>query len=497
LKIHFLTLSLIILISCKKGTSNNEQTVPPVNTEAIQVSVNASNVIRTLTGNEVGINIDYLMDDAVLPGQNYSITAQSILKLGTKFLRYPEGESADNFLFRKPPYTSATPQAAYCNFPATHSRFYNGDLSAKDDVLDFDEYMTVCKTTGATPLIVVAYDSMYSTSDCGLKPTREQLLTNAKEWVRYANVTMDYNVKYWMIGNESWNDPNYNGRVTAATYANDIADFVDVMRSVDPTIKIIANGRSDWWPTILQSSSVSKIDYLAASNYLPSGFSGYDYYSNFEGNLNPELSSAVEAIYNYTTGEDKNRIGVILSEYNSIDYSNSGWKSLNNLGHALANFQMLADAILQPKLFSACLWNTRWITNGEQPNNLYDALNSKGNLNASGTSLSILGNNLLNKMVSTTSDAGNIKVYASYDGDKKLNVFLLNKSKSVQKIKLNTIKYLSTFSFQKWEFKSDNVEDFYPTWTKSGGISVGNPEIDINLTANSVTMIEMRNNEGF
>ncbi len=491
-KVIFSVFLLFAVISCTIGNRRNHNLDTAAKNEIVEITVDASKTIRLLSGIEVGINVSYLMDDAVLAGQNFTKTAQAIKSMGAKFLRYPGGEKSDNYLFSKPPYTKAAPQAAYCNFPAQDSRFFNGDLSAKGAVLDFDEFMEVCKTTEATPFIVVAYDCMYSTDTCGVKPTREQLLINAKEWVRYANITKKYGVKYWMIGNESWNNPKYNGKISPSVYAEDIVAFADEMRSVDPSIKIVANGRGDWWQTLLQSKAVSKIDYLASSNYLPEGFTGYNFFSSFNGNLIYEITSAVSAIDTYASGGDKDRIGVILSEYNSTDYFNSGWKSDNTLGHALANFKMLADAVVQPKLLSACLWNTRWVTNADQPNRLFDAVDANGNLNATGTALGIFGNNLLNKMVVASSSVQYIKVYATYDGDKKLNIFLLNKAEIGKAVKLNTLKYLKKSSFQRWEFKANSVQDTAPTWLKSDNVQSGDDSIELNLPANSVTMIELR-----
>ena len=67
------------------------------------------------------------------------------------------------------------------------------------------------------------------------------MLTNAVEWVRYANIKKKYGVKYWMIGNESWNNSEYNGSVSPAKYADDLEDFARAMKAVDSSIKIIAN----------------------------------------------------------------------------------------------------------------------------------------------------------------------------------------------------------------------------------------------------------------
>ena len=489
MKAFFVTIIFLAGLSCKKSKPTIPPVTPPV-AVPISVSVNVQNTIRFLNGLECGINLNYLMDDAVLAGQTLANTANTINSMGAKFLRYPGGEKSDNYLFGKPPYISAEAQAAYCNFPATDTRFYNGDLTAKAAVLDFDEYILVCRQTGATPFVVVAYDAMYSTNTCGEKPTKAQLLANAKEWVRYANLTKNYAVKYWMIGNESWNNPDYNGKVSPGVYATDIAAFADTMRSIDPSIKIIANGKSDWWQTILQSNVVSKIDYLAASNYLPDGFTSYDYYRSFTGDLNTEISAAVAAISNFATPADSSRLEIIVSEYNAIEYYNRGWQNKNNLGHALASFQMLGDAILQPKLFSACLWNTRWITNAEQTDNLFDAVNATGGLNATGKALGIFGNNLFNKMVATTSDNQLVKLYASYDSTTTaMNIFMINKDQVSQPVKINIPNYAKT-NANVWVLKGNSETDTNPTWTQLSNVSVVNNAVTLTLQATSITMIK-------
>jgi hypothetical protein len=79
---NFLILSLfVICISCSKKNLPLASIVPPV-TKTIGIAIDAKNIIRNLTGVEVGINLNYLMDDAVLPGQTFATTIYAISKNG-------------------------------------------------------------------------------------------------------------------------------------------------------------------------------------------------------------------------------------------------------------------------------------------------------------------------------------------------------------------------------------------------------------------------------
>jgi alpha-L-arabinofuranosidase len=89
----------------------------------------------------------------------------------------------------------------------------------------------------------------------------------AAAWVRYANVTKGYGVKYWEIGNEIWGDW-VRGHSDAETYARNYKRYYDAMRAVDPTIRFIAVGDNDmdWNRTVLRRVG-RYIDYLAIHHY--------------------------------------------------------------------------------------------------------------------------------------------------------------------------------------------------------------------------------------
>ena len=108
------------------------------------------------------------------------------------------------------------------------------------------------------------------------------------------------------------------------------------MKSIDPTIKIIVNGRgTTWWQTLLQSNASNYIDYLGVSCYPVYNYTGgYETYRTTSPNLLNEAQTAVNAINTYAFAADKLRIKVITTEFNSIDFGN-GWSNANDLGHAL------------------------------------------------------------------------------------------------------------------------------------------------------------------
>jgi alpha-L-arabinofuranosidase len=461
------------------------------------ITVNVNSVLRSLSGNENGINLNYLVDGNLISSITNTTTALQNMKV--KMLRYPGGEKSDNYFFSASPWTGSSPRMALtdaaCYWP-TNDPTYVDQASpnklCKPEVLDFDEFMTMCNSLGAQPLIVVAYDGMYNSLNCA-KPTKAQLITHAAEWVRYANITRGYNAKYWMIGNESWNQPSYNGQTTPVQYAIDITDFAAAMKAVDPSIKIIANGKSGWWQTLLQSPAASNIDFLAFSEYPTYNYTGgYDYYRTNNVNLTPETNAAINDLNTYGSTADKARIKVIPAEFNSIDWSGS-WSNDNNLGHALANFQMFGDMVVKPKVETACMWNTRWINNVASPQHINDALDANGNMNANGLAQSVWGSLLLQNMVSTSSSSNSIRVFASYNNiSKKLNIAILNKENTSQIVNTGISNFVSSFAGSRWELKGTSANDKFPSYTKLINITTPSQVSSITVPANSVTVLYLQ-----
>jgi alpha-L-arabinofuranosidase len=133
-----------------------------------------------------------------------------------------------------------------------------------------DEFILFARRLGAEPSITVNVEGRGATAD------------EAAAWVQYCNgnaqseygrIRADngnpepFHVQYWEVGNEIWGDW-VRGHSDATTYANNLNRYVQKMKAVDPSIKIIASGDNnlDWNRTVLTIAG-NNIDYLAVHHY--------------------------------------------------------------------------------------------------------------------------------------------------------------------------------------------------------------------------------------
>ncbi|MBF9253687.1 hypothetical protein I2I11_10320 [Pontibacter sp. 172403-2] len=462
------------------------------------ITVQANTVIKDVSHHPVGINVDYLMDDDTYL-QPETSTTSALQEMGVKFLRFPGGEKSDNYIWGQYPYTSANPTLALsgaCHWPNEDPRFVLDDhKNLKPTTLDFDEFMVMVKETGTEPLIVVNGDGFHNNGGtCGGVPSRDSLLMAARQWVKYANVVKKYNIKYWMIGNESYHSAAYDGAVSANDYLNDLIDFAQAMKAEDPSIKIVVNGLSDsWWETILSNSTAAGlIDYLGVSVYPIYNWStGYDHYRTTSPNFTSSINVASNAITKYVTNTtDRQRIKVIATEYNTIDWAEGGWLNRNDVGHALVAFDMLGKLLQVPKLDLAFFWNTRYVDNREIPFNVFDALSSTGKMQANGLALSVWGKYLLNDLVTVNSTAS-IVSYASKSAT-GLNVFLLNKDTQAHTVDLNINDFVTSGTAERFTYQGTSTSDTAPVFAPSdpvASLSSGTSQYSLQVEPASITVL--------
>ncbi len=458
-----------------------------VNKSVITITVFPDSVLNDVSNHPIGINLDYLMDDDnyLKPARR---TADALKAMGVKYLRYPGGNKSDFYFFSKPPYEKSEPTLARTGHDATggRGRMLQDFKEFKFDVLDFDEFISMCHEIKAEPVVVVAADEYLVDYPVGnLSSTRKQLIEHAVEWVRYSNIQKKYDVKYWMIGNESWGPENKNS--TAEIYANDVVAFSKAMKAVDPGIHIVPNGNSDlFWKSAL-TIGAGYIDDICISNYPVYNYhAGFATYRDTIKNLMSPVQTALKAIDKYASVEDQKKLKLIIAEYGPFDWGGK-WPFVNNMGYNMANFEITGNQLLEPRIEFSCFWNTRWIENDSVENSLFDALDKNGNFNANGLGLMIWGKFLGDKMVKSTSTM-HIRSFASFvPKDKRLCLYLVNKSTKNIKIK-PAIKGCTIKSIkQAWELVGTGPDDTKPIWRQ-----VQHPDEDGILTLNgtSIQVIE-------
>lgn len=470
---------------------------PAANVDAVTVDV--ASAIRPADRRIVGINSNYLTDHADIrgAGQGY---ASALKELGVGSVRYPGGEEAEAYFWSTPPFSAPSPTLARtgpAEWPSNDPAWVLGGTSFIHRPLDFDELISYARAVGAEPTIMVAFDSMYKPAQPGgTAPTKATLLQNAVTWVRYANVTRGYGIKYWELGNESYK-ASYNGGAKAADYARDFVEFARAMKRVDPTIRVGANGpdsqyargeldqSGSWWQTVLQVAAPD-IDFLAVHSYPAWQWGGYDYYRTHTPNLTAAVDAAQAALAAWAP-QHADRIRIRVTEIGSADWSQGGWPSVNNLGHAVVLFDQIGSLLLQPQVDSADVWTTRWVR--ASGTDLSNALDQNNNLTASGRSIAIWGQFLRASMVASTSTAA-VRTYASYDrGSGSLSVFLINKDTAPRTVRLTLRGYARTYSGTVWSLAGTGPDDTAPAWFRAADVSTSDGSLSLRLAPVSITVV--------
>lgn len=234
--------------------------LPASSQTSATVSVNATSTMAAVGAEAYGV------DTAVY--DNYLVSsgvAAEVKASGIGALRYPGGSYADIF-----------------NFISGTDQTLNGGYFASGDT--FNNFMSdVVVPEGGKAVITVNYGS-------NVGATGPALPSEAASWVEYANVTNNYGIVYWEIGNEVYGNGYYstsldweedlhdtntvaadrvgNSALSPTAYGTNAAAFIKAMKAVDSGIKcgVFVNTASyypNWDQDVLQAISSA----LSGSGY--------------------------------------------------------------------------------------------------------------------------------------------------------------------------------------------------------------------------------------
>jgi len=307
----------------------------------VHVAVNADEGLGTVPGAAYGAN-QAVWDTNMNTPASVSLLSQAHVGM----MRYPGGSYGDGYHWQ----TNTVSGGGYVA-PGT----------------DFDSFMGTVKSVGAQAILIANYGS--GTPD------------EAAAWVRYANITKGYHDQYWEIGNEVYGNGYYgadwelddHASKSPATYAQNVVQYVQAMKAVDPTIKIgvvltlpdswpdgaVASGDSkDWNQTVLPI--VGPYVDFAIVHYYPNHTTAADVLQQVQL-LPAELAQLREQIDQYA-GSNGPNIGIAVTE------TASNYQSATQPG-ALFNADLFFAA-LENGAFTVDYWDTR---NGTDCSNLTTA----------------------------------------------------------------------------------------------------------------------------
>ncbi|MGV9325471.1 cellulose binding domain-containing protein [Streptosporangium sandarakinum] len=309
---------LLTLAVLQAPTAYADETAP------VAVTVNARAALASVPETAVGAN--HAIWDSRLGTDE---TADLLKDAGVKLLRYPGGSYSDIYHW------------------ADHTA--PGGYVAPDT--DFDTFMRGVRRTGAQPMVTANYGT----------GTAEE----AAAWVRRANVTKGYGVRYWEIGNENYGNGHYGAAWEAddhadkspAEYARNVAAYSDAMKAVDPTIKIgavlttpanwpdalVADGDAGSWNEVVLSTAGSKIDFVILHWY-PGAFD--------RAAQVPDMIQLVRKQIAKHVGAGSERIGIAMTEFNTGSSDRGATTQPGALAAADAYTTLLANGV-----FTVDWWN--------------------------------------------------------------------------------------------------------------------------------------------
>ncbi|WP_027137444.1 CBM35 domain-containing protein [Gaetbulibacter saemankumensis] len=436
----------------------------------INVDVNTNAVIASGVSNKYGINLNAAADhddDRTVGAQSL---ATAMTEIGAKRIRYPGGKKSLFYAWTADPLNPDPTTHHWVGWAANTAARTSNDLN-------FDEFMAVCIESGAQPHVNVAYHK---------NPDYQDLLDEelAAAWVKYANITKGYNVKYWEIGNEMWNAGNFgtSGKIeNVQELASIVISYSNAMKAIDPTIKIGVSWHTNEFQTLIDLCG-SALDFVTISNYKSGGGSSYSDYKNAN---NRDLLSEFNSI----------PLNTVVSEYNHADWSNSTWDLANCAGKGIINFDMTGQILKSAKTEYGMFWNTRYYPNssGVYTEDKFQALDNYNNLLPVAQPFILWKRFIKDELVQISSDNYAVVAYAAYDdATRDLNVFLINKETSSKNISLSINSGNVYVSDEVWQYKGNDEWDTTPTLGKIGDIYINNNTIsNYSLPSTSITVFKL------
>ena len=318
------------------------------------VTVNATSGLGAIPSGAIGLNTavyDSDMNDTPIPG---------LLKAaGVDALRYPGGSYSDIFNWQ-------TNTAAGGGYVAPGA--------------GFSSFMSTAQSVGAQPIITLNY----GTGSPAL----------AAAWVQDADVTNNYGIKYWEVGNEVYGNGTYGANWETDSHCNTALNGTPVTVGSEPS-QTYNCGPAEYAANVKQYiSAVHAVDasakvcvVLTTPGFWPDGVTNSEYAQSWNQTVLTALGSATQCVivHYYPGGSstagmltDPQDIAGIVSTLHSQISQYAGISSAASVPVLVTETNSSLDLDTQPgALFAADMYMT-WLENGVSNVDWWNEHNGEG-----------------------------------------------------------------------------------------------------------------------
>lgn len=270
---------IVVALSGERGTYTRHE-IAPEGTDWTRVSFrmtpSESDPKGSFTVTFTGSGTLWLGTASLMPEDNVSGYRRDVIEafrqIAPPNIRWPGGNFVSHYNWkdglgdrdRRPP----RPNYAYQG--AVGEEWEGGKPWEPNDV-GIDEFMELCRLTGARPYVAVNAGNGTPEEAARLVEYCNGPADSPQGSKRAANGYPEpYGVELWGIGNEMFGNWQ-GGHVDEETYARWHRDFARAMQAVDPSIKLVASGGRHWfypeWNQALFRTAGEYVDYLSLHSY--------------------------------------------------------------------------------------------------------------------------------------------------------------------------------------------------------------------------------------
>jgi len=447
-----------------------QEGLPPLT----RIEVDCTQTVRTFAVNPTGFCLSFLND---ADSKDKAPLAPVIKSMNIGSLRFPEGALAEHYLFhdlRKGPPVEGRlqPRAIIKTNIAGKGRWVKPDGHFTSDTLDFDHYIMLCRQSGTEPVVTV---SAQGHKFKGTDIDEEALLRNAEEWVRYANVTHKWGVKYWEIGNEVDHKESQEV-IQREPYMDIYKKMATRMKAVDPTIKTgLGTGHGPEYTREALKRFPELVDFAVVHKYAAE-ITTYDQYLNSRIKYFSGAAATLKAIDTTAPEARRQQTELLITEFSSFSWVKlpplPAARTENSIMNAMLTFEMLAEgAALDNRVRFLHFWITHNPWKKEGDTGYTNALGPKNEILPQGRAVELMGRFVRDRMVSVKLPPGPVRCWASSDRKNELTtVWLVNRDRQAQEVTLSFIGNKGSNTYATWSMAGTHPDDTKPS--SGGGKSV-------------------------